>query len=127
MRHGLMKAPRTSHPRAHRLRAEGMGLMLCLPAFLVSDWHINGAGGHNWYTHAVVFTLRHSKSLMCIGCVMCTERLCSTCRARHNGAEAVLPLDVVQHIEHAHAHAVLGRRVLVALQLHSPGNDQTSS
>ena len=23
--------------------------MLCLPAFLVSDWHINGAGGHNWY------------------------------------------------------------------------------
>ena len=101
--------------------------MLCLPALLVSDWHMNGAGGHNWYISAAVFTLRHSKSLMCIGGVMCTERLCSTCGACHDGAEAVLPLDVVQHIEHAHAHAVLGRRVLVALQLHSPGNNQTSS
>ena len=97
--------------------------MLCLPALLVSDWHMNGAGGHNWYIHPAVFTLRHSKRLMCIGCAMCTGRLCSTCGARHDGAEAVLPLDVVQHVEHAHAHAVLGSRVLVALQLHSPGND----
>ena len=127
MWHGLRGIPLTGHTRAHRLGAEGMGFMLRLPALLVSDWHMTGAGGHNWYTHAAVFTLRHSKRLMCTGCVMCSERLCSTCWARHDGAEAVLPLDVVQHIEHAHAHAVLGRRVLVALQLRSPGDSQASS
>lgn len=46
------------------------------------------------------------------------QRLSSTCRAGDDGTEAVLALDVVQDIEHAHAHPVLAAAVLVAFQLH---------
>ena len=41
-----------------------------------------------------------------------------TCGAGDDGAEAMLALDIIQHVQHAHAHPVLRAAVLVPLQLH---------
>jgi hypothetical protein len=45
------------------------------------------------------------------------SRLKITCRARHDGGEAMFALDIVEDVEDAHAHAVLAAAVHVALHL----------